>query len=105
MRISAGGDDRLAGEDQAGASRGMVFVPFHWGDLFLPGQLAELPDDRAIGRVAKQPELKYCAVHLEKVPAIRTNDEPVAEPIGRAGPARTSHRSVTAKARRETSHE
>ena len=63
-----------------GASRGMVFMPFHWGDLYAPGNAPNYLTISAIGRVAKQPELKYCAVHLEKVPAPRTVEEPIAEP-------------------------
>jgi ferredoxin-nitrate reductase len=47
---------------------GMVFVPFHWGDLFGEGNAANYLTISAIGRVAKQPELKFCAVNLEKVP-------------------------------------
>jgi ferredoxin-nitrate reductase len=46
---------------------GMVFVPFHWGDLFGEGNAANYLTISAIGRVAKQPELKFCAVSLEKV--------------------------------------
>ena len=53
-----------------GVSRGMVFVPFHWGDLFGEGNAANYLTISAIGRVAKQPELKFCAVNLEK-PQIR----------------------------------
>ena len=49
----------------------MVFVPFHWGDLFGEGNAANYLTISAIGRVAKQPELKFCAVNLEKVPAPR----------------------------------
>jgi len=49
-------------------SRGMVFVPFHWGDLYAEGNAANYLTISAIGRVAKQPELKFCAVALEKVP-------------------------------------
>jgi hypothetical protein len=45
----------------------MVFVPFHWGDLFGEGNAANYLTISAIGRVAKQPELKFCAVNLEKV--------------------------------------
>lgn len=52
-----------------GVSPGMVFVPFHWGDLFGEGNAANYLTISAIGRVAKQPELKFCAVNLEKVPA------------------------------------
>jgi ferredoxin-nitrate reductase len=54
-----------------GVSRGMVFVPFHWGDLFGEGNAANYLTISAIGRVAKQPELKFCAVSLEKVPLPR----------------------------------
>ena len=50
-----------------GVSPGMVFVPFHWGDLFGEGNAANYLTISAIGRVAKQPELKFCAVALEKV--------------------------------------
>ncbi|HEY1377468.1 MAG TPA: nitrate reductase [Gemmataceae bacterium] len=46
---------------------GLVFVPFHWGDLFGPGNAANYLTIAATGRVAKQPELKFCAVALEKV--------------------------------------
>jgi sulfite reductase (NADPH) flavoprotein alpha-component len=54
-----------------GVSRGMVFVPFHWGDLYGEGNAANYLTISAIGRVAKQPELKFCAVNLEKVPQAR----------------------------------
>lgn len=50
---------------------GMVFVPFHWGDLFSEGNAANYLTISAIGRVAKQPELKFCAINLEKVPLPR----------------------------------
>ena len=42
---------------------GMVFVPFHWGDLFGEGNAANYLTMPAIGPVAKQPELKFCAVN------------------------------------------
>ncbi len=51
-----------------GVSPGMIFVPFHWGDLFNEGNATNYLTIAAIGRVAKQPELKFCAVNLEKVP-------------------------------------
>ena len=51
----------------AGMRLGMVFVPFHWGDLYGEGNAANYLTISAIGRVAKQPELKFCAVSLEKV--------------------------------------
>jgi ferredoxin-nitrate reductase len=52
-----------------GVSPGMVFVPFHWGDLFAPENATNYLTISAIGRVAKQPELKFCAVNVEKVAA------------------------------------
>jgi ferredoxin-nitrate reductase len=59
-----------------GVSPGMVFVPFHWGDLFGEGNAANYLTISAIGRVAKQPELKFCAVNLEKVPVpVRRQEE------------------------------
>ncbi len=48
-------------------SPGMVFLPFHWGDLFAPENAANYLTISATGRVAKQPELKFCAVSLEPV--------------------------------------
>jgi len=63
------GTVRLPARVSDGVPPGMVFVPFHWGDLFADGHAANYLTISAIGRVAKQPELKFCAVNLEKVPA------------------------------------
>ena len=52
-------------------SPGMIFLPFHWGDEFSEGNSVNYLTISAIGRVAKQPELKHCAVSLEKVEARR----------------------------------
>src|SRR5207248_3903645 len=57
----------------SGMRLGMVFVPFHWGDLYGEGNAANYLTISAIGRVAKQPELKFCAVSLEKVAAPQTH--------------------------------
>jgi ferredoxin-nitrate reductase len=65
------GTVRLPARVSDGVPPGMVFVPFHWGDLFADGHAANYLTISAIGRVAKQPELKFCAVNLEKVPAPR----------------------------------
>src|SRR2546423_776575 len=56
---------------------GMVFVPFHWGDLYGEGNAANYLTIAAIGRVAKQPELKFCAVSLERI------SSPVNQPVVR----------------------
>jgi hypothetical protein len=76
----------------------MVFVPFHWGDLFGEGNAANYLTISATGRVAKQPELKFCAVSLEKVAAPRPRkttetqrhrDEHREDPAPHAAPAGT----------------
>ena len=46
---------------------GMIFLPFHWGDLYAPNNAINYLTISAIGRVAKQPELKFCAVNVELV--------------------------------------
>jgi ferredoxin-nitrate reductase len=50
-----------------GVRPGMVFVPFHWGDQFGADIATNYLTISAIGRVAKQPELKFCAVSVEKI--------------------------------------
>jgi hypothetical protein len=50
-------------------SRGVVFVPFHWGDQQGENVAANYLTIAAIGRIAKQPEFKYCAVRLAPAPA------------------------------------
>jgi ferredoxin-nitrate reductase len=67
---------KLPARISRGAPVGMVFVPFHWGDLFGEGNAANYLTISAIGRVAKQPELKFCAVNLEKVPAPLVSSTP-----------------------------
>lgn len=47
----------------------VLFLPMHWGDQFAPGNAANYLTISAIGRVAKQPELKHCAVQVEKAHA------------------------------------
>jgi ferredoxin-nitrate reductase len=71
---------RLPVRLDAGLSRGVVFVPFHWGDEHGEQTAANYLTIAAIGRVAKQPEFKYCAVRLAPVPA--------AEAPGVSPPAR-----------------
>ena len=45
---------------------GMVFLPFHWGDLFDRATAANYLTNPVIGRISKEPEFKYCAVQVEK---------------------------------------
>jgi ferredoxin-nitrate reductase len=65
---------------------GMVFVPFHWGDLYNQGNAANYLTISAIGRIAKQPELKFCAVNLEKVPQASPPEITLACRLALAGP-------------------
>jgi ferredoxin-nitrate reductase len=46
---------------------GTVFLPFHWGDLFAPDGAVNYLTIAATDSMSKQPELKACAVSLEKV--------------------------------------
>jgi ferredoxin-nitrate reductase len=61
------GTIRLAARLADSLREGVVFVPFHWGDLWSEGNAANYLTISAIGRVAKQPELKFCAVKIEPV--------------------------------------
>ena len=72
MQVSSRrGTVQLPARLRDGVPAGMVFVPFHWGDLYGDGNAANYLTISAIGRVAKQPELKFCAVSLEKVAAAK----------------------------------
>jgi ferredoxin-nitrate reductase len=82
-----------------GLSRGPVFVPFHWGDLHGERSAANYLTISAIGRVAKQPEFKFCAVRLAPVTAPKgaTSREPSPERATPAspGPAEGSRQAMT----------
>ena len=45
--------------------RGLLFTPFHWGDLFHAETNANYVTNSACDPVSKQPELKFCAVRIE----------------------------------------
>lgn len=45
--------------------RGLLFTPFHWGDLFHAETNANYVTNSAFDPVSKQPELKFCAVRIE----------------------------------------
>jgi ferredoxin-nitrate reductase len=74
----------------------VVFMPMHWGDLFAPGNSANYLTLSAIGRVAKQPEYKHCAVTIEKISAEDDVTVPIGEHANRRSPAaKTTNRSLT----------
>ncbi len=45
--------------------RGLLFTPFHWGDLYHSETNANYVTNSAFDPVSKQPELKFCAVRIE----------------------------------------
>ena len=47
---------------------GSCFVPFHWTDLFGPNLAVNAVTNDAVDATSLQPEYKYCAVRLEKMP-------------------------------------
>jgi ferredoxin-nitrate reductase len=54
---------------EVGMRTGMVFVPFHWGDLYDEGNALNYLTVPAFGPVEKQPELKFCAASVVKLRA------------------------------------
>ncbi|MFL5342043.1 MAG: molybdopterin oxidoreductase family protein [Gemmataceae bacterium] len=46
---------------------GLVFLPFHWGDLYAPANAVNYLTIAATDATSKQPELKFCAISVEKV--------------------------------------
>jgi anaerobic selenocysteine-containing dehydrogenase len=50
---------------------GTVFLPFHWGDLYAPQNAVNYLTIAALDATSKQPELKFCAVSVEKIMPIR----------------------------------
>jgi ferredoxin-nitrate reductase len=65
------GTIRLPARISDAARPGTLFVPFHWGDQSSEQTAANYLTISAIGRVAKQPEFKYCAVMAEPVVGAR----------------------------------
>ena len=45
--------------------RGLLFTPFHWGDLFHLETNVNYVTNSAFDPVSKQPELKFCVVRIE----------------------------------------
>jgi ferredoxin-nitrate reductase len=58
---------------------GLVFAPFHWGDLYNPGHAVNSLTISATDPLSKQPELKFCAVAIEKV--LANLDEPAGNDL------------------------
>src|SRR5262249_44149640 len=50
---------------------GLIFLPFHWGDLYAPKNAVNYLTIAALDVMSKQPELKFCAVSVEKIMPLR----------------------------------
>ncbi len=45
---------------------GVIFMPFHWGDLYAPGNAANQITNDVFDPISKEPEYKACAVAIAK---------------------------------------
>jgi ferredoxin-nitrate reductase len=83
------GTVRLPARLTLSVSPGTVFLPFHWGDLYAPGNAVNYLTVSATDTVSRQPELKFCAVAVEKIvhPAEdRPEEVPLPLPLSLALP-------------------
>ena len=86
-----------------GLSRGVVFVPFHWGDQYGEQTAANYLTISAIGRVAKQPEYKDSRRPAGPGPRLRRRSSPPSPaPRGATGRTRRSSSRRPARPRLET---
>jgi anaerobic selenocysteine-containing dehydrogenase len=49
-----------------GIRKGLLFMPFHWGELYHPETNVNRVTNPALDPVSEQPELKFCAVRIER---------------------------------------
>jgi ferredoxin-nitrate reductase len=63
------GTIRVAARLSDAVAPGQLFLPFHWGDLYAPGNAVNYLTISATDTLSKQPELKFCAAAVEKVPS------------------------------------
>jgi len=82
--VSRRGVLRLPVRLNPGSRRGLIFVPFHWGDEHGQQTAANYLTISAFGRIAKQPELKYCAVRL--APAAVSSSRLPVSPLDTVAP-------------------
>jgi ferredoxin-nitrate reductase len=72
---------RVTARVSADPRPGTVFVPFHWGDQWGQQTAANYLTISAIGRTAKQPELKFCAVNVEPANGSSHGGAPATDPL------------------------
>lgn len=60
------GNVKVAAKVSTRVMPGMIFMPFHWGDLYAPGNAANRLTSDALDPISKEPEYKACAVAIGK---------------------------------------
>src|SRR5260370_40323902 len=76
---------QLPARMRATVSPGLVSLPFHWGDLLAPSNAANALTIAAPDATSKQPELKFCAVSVEKVLSFSSKPKATASLAGAFG--------------------
>jgi ferredoxin-nitrate reductase len=74
---------------------GLLFAPFHWGDLWGPDRAVNYLTIAALDATSNQPELKYCAVAVEPAatgPAAASHPDGLELPRAAGGMFRWIHR-------------
>ena len=49
-----------------GIRKGLLFMPFHWGDLYHPETNVNRVTNPALDPVSEQPEFKFCAIRIQR---------------------------------------
>lgn len=63
---SARGQATVVAKISSRLMQGVVFMPFHWGDLYAPGNAANQITNDVFDPISKEPEYKACAVTFAK---------------------------------------
>lgn len=61
------GNVKVAAKVSTRVMPGIIFMPFHWGDLYAPGNAANCLTSDALDPISKEPEYKACAVSVGKL--------------------------------------
>ena len=63
---SARGQATVVAKISSRLMQGVVFMPFHWGDIYAPGNATNQITNDVFDPVSKEPEYKACAVSIAK---------------------------------------
>ena len=64
---SARGRVTVAAKISSRMMPGVVFMPFHWGDLYAPGNATNQITNDVVDPISKEPEYKACAVSVARL--------------------------------------